>query len=143
MKKLLIKIVIGKFLLLFVSSAYGAVKVSANVNKKIININETIDYSLNVKGAFKKLPRIIIPQFKNFIILSSQQNHSFNIKRGKFEVTIRYTLTLKPLRQGKFILPPFKVKALFKTYQTQKITVEVIGSRKKREKIIEEEGIWI
>jgi hypothetical protein len=131
-----------------VSFAKG-IEIKADISKKTIDINDTFVYFLQVKGNFKKNPQIIVPKFKNFEIIQTIQNHSFDFVAGKLKVKIKYSLVLRPLKVGKFKLPKFKIKTFLKTYEADEVEVEVIGKKKRekrREKIQPQESggkVWI
>ncbi len=117
--------------------------VKSKVDKKTIDINEILKLIVEIQGSFQRTPDIIIPKLDNFEIISTStmSNFSFDGKTIKNSLDLIYFL--RPIKNGKLVIPEIKVKYNNKNYITAPIEIEVTGRLPKmpngqpEEKIIE------
>lgn len=98
--------------------------ISSKVDKTRLSMNETVKYTLEVKGARSvDVPR---PNFKNFEIRSGpSQSSQIQIINGEMSAQKNISWWLTPLKTGKVVIPPIKVRYKGKTYSSNQINLNI------------------
>ena len=112
-------------LLLFVSATAGAQELTAEVDREVINLNDTLTLTLRQSGRNADSEPDFSLLRPNFDILNNQRSHQMQIINGQMNSTTEWRLLLSPKKTGGLIIPTFELDG--KT--TQPITVEVIERR--------------
>ncbi|MBN2461581.1 MAG: protein BatD [Candidatus Cloacimonetes bacterium] len=121
------------FLTLLITGSFlnAAVNIDAYVDKNRVGIQDNLRLTIEISGENLKdiaTPRITsITDFRN-LGSSSSTSESVSIINGKIErtKTISFTYTLKPLKTGKFLIPPLTISYENKNYSTKPISIIVV-----------------
>ena len=116
--------------------------ISSKVDKTRLSMNETVKYTLEVKGDRSvDVPR---PNFKNFEIRSGpSQSSQIQIINGEMSAQKNISWWLTPLKTGKVVIPPIKVRYKGKTYSSNQINLNITkqsGSQNRNLLIIKKGG---
>ena len=144
----LLKYILLTTLLFFTATASGQVKVLASINKKVISINETLDFEVTIDGnqnasspSFEKLQGFKILQGPS----TSTQMSFINGRQSK---NITFSYILQPKSVGTQTIGPVAVKVGSQKYRTKPIVVEVVKGNGKNtssnsDKIVPQDNIFL
>ncbi len=124
-------ITVSVFILLFTNLLSGQdIEFKASVNPRVLGVGEQFNlvYSVN-----ENVSDMNIPSLTDFQLLggpSTSSSTSIQIINGKTTRSTQYTYTyyLRAQKEGTFTIPPAKAKYKGKTYESNAVTVEVIGT---------------
>jgi len=100
--------------------------VSATVDKKIVELHDTLQLQISFEGA-ERAPSMRPLTLGNFDVIGRphvQQNMQFI--NGRASRTLTYVYTLRPKTVGTFTIPAFSIQVGAKKHTTQPIKVKVI-----------------
>lgn len=107
--------------------------ISASVDKRLINSNEELTLTINIKVSSGDTPQPEIPEMIDFEITgrytSSSQSMIFTNGRLERSVSKIYTLTLFPLKAGKITIPRIQIRKDGQVYKTDPIQIEVVNGQ--------------
>lgn len=110
--------------------------IEVKTNKSVVETGEIFIYEIKVDGNFTS-PEIILPEFKNFKIVSQNQSKSYSIKENKMHLVLNLTYYLFAENPGMFSIEKTVIKDEEKEFNGEAISIEVIGHPlEKKKKII-------
>jgi len=120
--------------LLFASVSQAQVKVLASINKRVISLNENVNFQVTVEGSQKTL----MPKFEKLTGFSILQGPSISRQmsfvNGHQSKSVTYSYILKPNAVGSQTIGPVTVKVGSQKYRTKSIKVEVVKGNKNNSK---------
>ena len=99
---------------------------TASVNRNEVNLGESLDLSLTLKGTSTKYTPLINVVKQAFIIHSQQQSSNTTIINGQMSSSINWTYSLIPQKEGEIIIPPIKIDTENGTLATESISIKVV-----------------
>ena len=129
MKKIFILIIF----LIFSSWVYAdaeAVKFKSSVDKKVLDINDTLTLTIQISSDEKSTPKLKMPDLKEFDILVTSSSNRLNLGGDKAISTTEIVYVMQPKISGELTIGPAEAKAGFKTYKTEVIKITVTGRQK-------------
>lgn len=115
-------------------------KVTATVDKQSVRTGEVFTYRVEVTGLFKS-PKITLPEFKNFRVVSQSQSKSYSFHEGKTKLLIKLIVNLLAINPGVFAIGAVTVKDNGDVIESAPINVEVTGNalppKRKTPKVID------
>jgi len=100
-------------------------EVKASINADKIGIDDTLLYTVTLKGVSRPMPPDI-SHFKDFRVVQNSQSSEFRFINGVSSYYINYLFYLSPLKTGTLTLPPVVYEYEGKQFKTQSFTVEVV-----------------
>jgi len=109
--------------------------VTAEAGKRTVKTGEVFSYTIKIEGEFEQ-PRIILPELKNFRIVSQSKSkrHSFKDKTETSAVKLIYFLFAP--EPGAFTITPAVVEDNGKEFKSKSVTIQVKGAVLKEDKKI-------
>ncbi len=106
-------------------SRAGDARVSAQVDRTMIQQDESVEYSIELGGDISQWPNVVLPKLNDFEVYSTGTSQSFTWVNGKSQNTKKYVFRLSPKRSGFLEVPAFALDIDGKRYMTpvQKIQV--------------------
>lgn len=92
----------------FFSQGFASDKIDVSLSADSIKIWESVDLSIS-SYLEDSSGNIEIPWIQNFQIFSQSSGHSFQSLNGETKSVSNYTLSLRPLKEGAFLLGPVKI----------------------------------
>ena len=120
-----------------VSLGIGEKMVSAKVDKRKIETGEIFTYAVTVQGNLEISAQLKLPEFKDLKVVSRRQSRNYAIKDGHTKTTITFTYHIFASKPGTYTIKPATLKNKENKYQSQKITIKVIGKPLKEKKKIQ------
>ncbi|MDX2047285.1 MAG: BatD family protein [Chitinophagaceae bacterium] len=118
----------GLLFSLSIVAATGQVKFSALVSEKKISAQDYLQVQFTIENA-KQVKQFVPPVFTYFQVLQGpDQASGWSLVNGELKQYITFSYLLKPLRQGKLVLPPATVKADGKLYRSDVLIIEVTNN---------------
>ena len=107
------------------------IMLNVNVSDTTLNLNETLQYEIQLKGLDTNTKPILTPPKleKFFSVISSNESTYFSIINGKTSYTKSYIYTLKPYQTGKIMIPSAKMTYKGKSYTSQKTEITVTAQQ--------------
>ena len=139
------------FILLFICNSVFCKEnvIEVELSKNKVKVGEVFTYTIKIKGDFV-LPKLILPEFKDFKVVGQSQSQSYSFSFGKTSLEFYIVYKLLAIKPGKFKLGEVIVKDKNRTFKSESKTIEVIGKpmEDKKEKYeieeeLEEEGFII
>ena len=100
--------------------------IEASVDKRKVATGEIFTYTLKVEGDFIS-PKLTIPKFNDFTIVSQNQERQYTSKGSSTALTVKITYHLFALNPGSFTIEAASVKDKEKELKTQTIVIEAAG----------------
>ena len=124
----------SKFLFFFLISqllilnSFASIKVTSQVDKTTVPLNESITYTLTISGASKNgsFDKRI---FKDFSISNQGESQRYSLINGAFESSIITTFVLRPKQVGTFDIPAAKVQIDNKEYVSRPFSIQVTDAK--------------
>lgn len=101
------------------------ITVSSQVDKVRVAADEPLTFSVTIAGPLATLPRVTVPSFEGFQVISTGQSQSMSLHGGAPQLAITLEYLLVPAEAGKHTLGPVVVEHEGQTYQAAPIEVEV------------------
>lgn len=120
---------IGKTLslLLLLSSTLSAeVRVSAELDKPQIALNEQAMLRVTVSGEGSNLPEPQLPPLPDFQIYNAGKAQNFSWINGQASASVVYNFVITPLKEGNFNIPPVRVDAGGQISEAQPLSLQVV-----------------
>ena len=125
-KKLLFCAAAFSCLFLFRPSAGAALSVSAETDKKTVEISDSLYLTVTVSGDSASVPDPEIPRMDNFNIYSAGRSQSISIVNGSVNTTVAFTYILSPRFLGTQKIPPISVNDGNERRSTPEMEVTVV-----------------
>lgn len=110
--------------------------IEVKTDKSVVETGEIFIYEVKVDGDFTS-PEIILPEFKNFKIVSQNQSKSYSIKENKMRLVLNLTYYLFAANPGIFSIEEVVIKDEEKEFKGEAVSIEVTGlPLEKKKKII-------
>lgn len=110
--------------------------IEVKTDKSVVETGEIFIYEVKVDGDFTS-PEIILPEFKNFKIVSQNQSKSYSIKENKMHLVLNLTYYLFAANPGIFSIEEVVIKDEEKEFKGETVSIEVTGfPLEKKKKII-------
>jgi len=119
-------------LCLTAGNALAQIRISADVDKNTVSINDTVTLTVSVSGVGADAPEPQLPSLPNFAVSSSGQSQNISIINGRVSSSLTYQFLLMPRFVGKATINPVVIRYNNQNYQTQPIEITVVapsGSR--------------
>jgi len=119
-------------LCLSAGNALAQIRISADVDKNTVSINDTVTLTVSVSGVGADAPEPQLPSLPNFAVASSGQSQNISIINGRVSSSLTYQFLLTPRFVGKATINPVVVRYNNQNYQTQPIEITIVapsGSR--------------
>ena len=107
-------------------SLHAAFSISAETDKKTVEINDNLYLTITVSGDSASVPEPSLPQMNNFNVYSSGRSQNISIINGKIFTSVAFTYILTPRFIGKQTIPPISVFNGREKHLTPEIAVEVV-----------------
>ncbi len=123
-----VRLAIGSVLIvLALTSALVAqdIKITAEVDRTVVDLGESINLTVSLSGTVRSLPKPILPDLSDFEVYSSGTSSNFSIGIGSFVNQITYSYVLVPRKIGIITIQPAVVQYQGNTYSTEPIKIEV------------------
>lgn len=114
------------FTFLLCGFALAETTLEVKISKDKVETGEVFTYTVKVKGNFIS-PKLTLPDFKNFIIISQNQGENYSLEGNTATVEYLLTYSLMAARPGVFTIKGVILKEKNKQTQTEPLSVEVIG----------------
>ncbi|MBP7088884.1 MAG: BatD family protein [Candidatus Omnitrophica bacterium] len=98
----------------------------AKVNKNTVKTGEIFQCEIIIKGEFIS-PKLNLPKFENFKIVSQIQSKSYSFRGNETETEIKFTYLIYAKKPGLFKIEPAIIKDGNKEYRSDEIAIEVNG----------------
>ena len=117
--------------LLFLLGSYAVraaeVQVASSVDKRQVQIDEEVSFTIRILGAAGNVPAPRLPAFQGFESFYTGRSSQFTFMNGKSSATVEFNYVLIPKVAGRYTLSPVEVWIEGKRFQTQPVELEVIG----------------
>lgn len=122
------KLVLISALALLVSAgqARAQLTISASVDKKAVQLDDSVTLSVAVSGAVSDVPDPQLPSLPNFNIYSSGRSQNISIINGKISSSITHTFILTPRFVGKAVIGPVRLDYKGQRYETSPMEIAVV-----------------
>lgn len=124
-------IVIFCIFLLGLSPDEATIEVS--IDRKEVKTGEILTYTVKIEGEFSQ-PKLILPEFKDFQIVSQSQSKNYSFKNDHIKTVVHLIYFLLASEPGIFTIQPAILKDGNKTYEGKSITIRVKGKPLKEKK---------
>jgi hypothetical protein len=101
------------------------IKLSAQVDRSDISLDEQFTLSVMVKGDIEGVSQPTMPAMPDFAVISTFQSRNVEIVNFQTSMSITFQYILQPRRAGTFTIKPITLNYNGLTYSTQPIKVEV------------------
>lgn len=98
------------------------------LSKDKVEAAEAFEYKINIEIESQEYPKVLLPEFKDFKVISQSTSQSRSYKAGKAVLSIQLYYILVGLKEGKFTLPAASLEYREKTLTSPSRQVEVQGS---------------
>ncbi|MFA6433082.1 MAG: BatD family protein [Elusimicrobiales bacterium] len=115
-------------LFLAAGTASAALSISAETDKKSVEINDSLYLTVTVLGDSASVPEPELPRMDNFNVYSSGRSQNISIVNGRINTSVAFTYILSPRFLGKQKIPSIPVFNGKEKYATQEIEIEVVKS---------------
>ena len=115
-------------ILLAAGPAAALFSISAETDKKSVEINDSLYLTVTVSGDSASVPEPELPRMENFNIYSSGRSQNISIVNGKIATSVAFTYILSPRFIGRQKIPPISVLNGKEQHLTPEIEVEVVKS---------------
>lgn len=105
--------------------AEAAPVIKASVDKMRIVSSDVITYKIIVSVDNKEAPRLELPQFSGFKVVSSAQSQTVSFGAQRSQTQFVYILILAPEKSGELIIPPAVLKIKNKSLSSEGFTIQV------------------
>ena len=100
--------------------------VSAQVDRSVIALNQTVDFIITVAGGNSARPSL--PALDGLTIVGTSSASQTNIVGGQISSQVSYRYTLQPTREGETTIPQVAVVVDGQLYTTEPITVQITAA---------------
>ena len=115
---------IGSILLLCVSLYAADIEITTAVDRQVVPVNQTVQYTLSVDSA-ADIPGLNLPTMTDFVVLGQSSATQIQIINGKQTGSRSYIYVLQPKQQGKALIPGFSFVHKQQKYFTKSIEITV------------------
>jgi hypothetical protein len=107
-------------------SVFAESQIEAKVSKDKVTTGEVFTYTLKIEGDFIS-PQLVLPDFKDFIVVSQNQAQNYSLKGGKTTMESVLIYGLVAPKPGKFSIKEVSLKDKGKVLHGKSFTIEVSG----------------
>ncbi|MCK5852480.1 protein BatD [bacterium] len=120
--------------LLFSTAAANAqVEVIASINKRVISINENVNFQVMIEGS-QNASKPVFEKLQGFDLLQGPSTSTqMSFVNGRQSKSITFSYILRPKLEGTQSIGPVAVKVGSQKYRTKPILVEVVKGNKKND----------
>lgn len=111
--------------LTFCALAFAETGVKSEVDKMSLSADKFLTYTITVTSTEKLSPKLQLPDFKGFTVVSQGQSSSMSLSTGSVENSIVYAFVLAPQKEGVFTIQPAKVTVGDQEYATDSFEIQV------------------
>ena len=108
-----------------VSQAQG-VPVTASLDRDTIDLDDTFLLTVTIEGE-TNVPLPVLPPIDGARLIGRRTESSITILNGKASATFKFSYQFRPLRSGILTIDPIKLELGGTAYETQPLSVTVIG----------------
>jgi len=105
------------------------VRVTSTFDKRSVQIDEEIRLTIKVSGAQGNIQAPRLPAMDSFDTFYTGRASHLTFINGQSSSTVEFTYLLVPKAAGKYTLDPIEVGVGDRTFRTEAITIEVLGSQ--------------
>lgn len=105
------------------------VGVSANLNKRSVQVGEEVRLSIRVTGQSMNLQAPRLPQLDGFETYYTGRASHISVINGVSSSNVEFSYTLIPQRAGHFTLNPIEVRTGQSVFKTEPLEIEVSGGQ--------------
>ena len=105
------------------------VGVSANLDKRSVQVGEEVRLSIHVTGQSMNLQAPRLSQLDGFETYYTGRASHISIINGVSSTNVEFNYTLIPQRTGRFTLSPIEVRAGQSVFKTEPLEIEVLGGQ--------------
>jgi len=98
----------------------------ATTSKNKVKTGEIFTYTIKISGEFTS-PKLKLPEFKNFVIVSRNEQRSYTVKDKGMRFEEKMILNLLCQKPGVFVVEGFSVEDKGKKLTANPVTIEVTG----------------
>ncbi|MBU2572765.1 MAG: BatD family protein [Elusimicrobia bacterium] len=109
-------------------SLYAEFSISAEVDKKTVEINDSLYLTVTVSADSASVPEPKLPRMTNFNVYSSGRSQNISIVNGKITTSVSFTYVLSPMFIGRQKIPSFSIFNGKEKALTREIDVMVVRS---------------
>ncbi|MBI4802971.1 MAG: protein BatD [Elusimicrobia bacterium] len=114
-------------------SLYAEFSISAEVDRKTVEITDSLYLTVTVSADSASVPEPKLPQMTNFNVYSSGRSQNISIINGKIATSVSFTYVLSPMFIGRQTIPPISVFNGKERAMTQEIDVLVVRTAAPRD----------
>ena len=103
------------------------INVVASVNKNPAILEDIVTLSVAIHGT-RQPATLTLPDLSDFQVQSQGTSSSIRIINGSMKTSVTHNYQLIPKREGKFQLKPIKVDVENRTYQSNPLTLTIMGN---------------
>jgi len=104
------------------------VSIEMSLSQEVININSKVYLIITISSSQQNLPEPQLPNLSMFNAYSQGTSTNISIVNGKMESSLTYNYLLQPRREGTFVIKPAVIVFNHKRYESNEVTLQVIGS---------------
>ncbi|OQX92427.1 MAG: hypothetical protein B6D58_02895, partial [candidate division Zixibacteria bacterium 4484_95] len=123
-----VRLAIGSFITLALICPHAIsqdINITANVDRNIVELGETINLSISVSGSVRSVSKPSLPDLSDFDVYSSGTSSNISIAPGATSYQTDYSYVLVPRKVGTYVIGSAKVKYKGREYSTQPIQIKV------------------
>lgn len=129
MKKIIILAAI--FIFLFETSTFAHTTIEAAIDKTSLTTDDVLTYKITITSCEKKLPKLSLPKFEGFNVISQTQSSSISFVENGIKTILVYAFTLVPYGIGQFKIGPCTINIKNKIYSTRAFDITVTQGKAK------------
>lgn len=131
MKRYLLFFMITALILFFASPVLAEIEMKAQVDKNKLTTDELLTYKLIITSDEKNIPRLQLPKFEGFNVISQAQSSTISFAKSNIKKIIVFAFILRPKEVGEFKIEPTQINFEGKTYKTEVFKIKIIQGKTK------------
>ncbi|HDL04655.1 MAG TPA: protein BatD [candidate division Zixibacteria bacterium] len=120
--------IIMLLLLPVIASGQDEITVEMTVSSTKISIDDQLYLTVKVSGSQQNLPQPQLPSMAMFEAYSQGTSTNISIVNGQVESSLSYNYLLIPKKEGTFVIKPAAVVYNHKRYESNEVSIQVVGS---------------
>ncbi len=104
------------------------VQVSANFNKRVVQVGEEIQLTIRITGAMGNIQAPRLPGFQGFDTFYTGRSSHITFINGQSSSSVEFSYVLVPKQAGRFRLDPIEVNVANNRFMTTAVEIEVQGA---------------
>jgi len=102
--------------------------VAMSLSRDVISIDDHVYLTITISGPSQNLPKPELPNLSLFDTYSQGTSTNISIVNGRVESSLTYNYVLQPRQEGTFIIKPAAIAYNQKRYESNEVTLKVVGS---------------